>query len=254
MHLLPSEWAEWASDGNGDGVMSPDNMYDATIAAAKKLCELARNVPGGDGTLATATSRQRVAMAFDQIVIPDEAAALEVLGFADSISASLQSYGKVLEDADGRIARVVTWMRQQIQIGARYAATNPGRFGTPWDGVPKPSFISGRMYQYPAGTITYDCSGLMVVGFRQIGVDLVNLGASWTGSMLANLPRVPRDQMQIGDLIILGDGSRTTHVVMFLGQDRYIHAGSCGGTMGVCEREGIDWARVAGVVRVPLGR
>ena len=61
MHLLPSEWAEWASDGNGDGVMSPDNMYDATIAAARKLCELARNVAGGDGTLATATSRQRVA-------------------------------------------------------------------------------------------------------------------------------------------------------------------------------------------------
>ncbi len=253
MHLLPSEWTEWASDGNGDGVTSPDNMYDATIATAKKLCELARNVAGGDGTLATATSRQRVAMAFDPSVIPDEAAALEVLGFADSISASLQSYGKVLEDADGRIGRVVTWMRQQIQIGARYAATNPGRFGTPWDGVPKQSFISGRMYQYPAGTITYDCSGLMVVGFRQIGVDLVNLGASWTGSMLANLPRVPRDQMQIGDLIILGDGSRTTHVVMFLGKDRYIHAGSCGGTMGVCEREGIDWARVAGVVRVPLG-
>ena len=179
---------------------------------------------------------------------------LEVLGFADSISASLQSYGKVLEDADGRIARVVTWMRQQIQIGARYAATNPGRFGRPWDGVPKQSFISGRTYQYPADTITYDCSGLMVVGFRQVGVDLVNLGASWTGSMLANLPRVPRDQMQVGDLIVLGDGSRTTHVVMFLGQDRYIHAGSCGGTMGVCEREGIDWARVVGVVRVPLGR
>jgi cell wall-associated NlpC family hydrolase len=109
------------------------------------------------------------------------------------------------------------------------------------------------MYQYPTGTITYDCSGLMVVGFRQIGVDLFNLGASWTGSMLANLPRVPRDQMQVGDLIILGTGSRTTHVVMYLGQDRYIHAGSCGGTMGVCEREGIDWARVAGVVRVPLG-
>ena len=89
----------------------------------------------------TATTRQRVAIVFDQTVIQDEAAAREVLGFAERTSAALQSYGKVLEDADRRIARVVTWMRQQIQIclqsmgsirrvvsiGARYAATNPGR-------------------------------------------------------------------------------------------------------------------------------
>ena len=105
MHFLPTEWSDYASDGNGDGVMSADNMYDATIAAAKKLCELARDLPGGDVTLATAPTRQRVAMAFDPSVIPDEAAAPEVLDFADSISASLQSYGKVLEDADGRSPR-----------------------------------------------------------------------------------------------------------------------------------------------------
>ena len=209
------------------------------------------------------TDRHRVAYAFDQgaaalyVVDPHDAIhgddyAAEAIRFAESITAKLSSYGQALEEADRRIAQVVTWMRQQIQIGARYAATNPGRFGTAWDGVPKRSFISGRTYQYPAGTITYDCSGLMVVGFRQIGVDLVKLGASWTGSMLANLPRVPRDQMQVGDLIILGRGGRTTHVVMYLGQDRYIHAGSCGSTMGVCEREGIDWSRVMGVARVPL--
>jgi cell wall-associated NlpC family hydrolase len=143
-------------------------------------------------------------------------------------------------------------MREQIQLGAKYAATNPGRFGTPWDGVRKKSFMSDRTYQYPVGTITYDCSGLMVVGFRQVGIDLMELGASWTGGMLANLPRVSREQMQVGDLIILGHGGRTTHVVMYLGPDRYIHAGSCGDGMGVCEREGIDWSRVLGVVRVPL--
>ncbi len=263
MHFTASEWAHYGSDGNGDGVTSPDNMYDATVAAARKLCELAQVLPGASGTLTSATDRLRVAYAFDQgaaapyVVDPHDAVhgddfAAEAVRFAESISARLSSYGQALEDADERIAQIVTWMRQQIQIGARYAATNPGRFGTPWDGVPKKSFISDRTYQYPAGTITYDCSGLMVVGFRQIGVDLVGLDATWTGSMLANLPRVPRDQMQVGDLIILGRGGRTTHVVMYLGEDRYIHAGSCGSSMGVCEREGIDWSRVSGVVRVPL--
>jgi cell wall-associated NlpC family hydrolase len=227
------------------------------------LCDLAKTVPGSSGSLASSTDRLRIAFAFDQgaaapyVVDPHDAFhgddyAAEAVRFAESIAARLSSYGQTLEDADQRIAHVVTWMREQIQIGARYAATNPGRFGTPWDGVPKKSFISDRMYQYPAGTITYDCSGLMVVGFRQVGVDLAKLDATWTGSMLANLPRVPRDQMQVGDLIILGRNGRTTHVVMYLGQDRYIHAGSCGSSMGVCEREGIDWSRVLGVVRVPL--
>jgi cell wall-associated NlpC family hydrolase len=264
MHFLPAEWAKYAADGNGDGVLSPDNMYDATIAAAKKLCELGRDLPETGGTLTSAAARQRVAFAFDQgaaapyvvdaqHATQGDAAAIAAVSFGESTSVMLHEYGSVLENADRRIAQVVTWMRQQIQLGARYAATNPGRFGTAWDGSPKRSFISGRMYQYPVGTITYDCSGLMVVGFRQVGVDLEKLDASWTGSMLANLPRIPRDKMQVGDLIILGTAGRTTHVVMYLGQDRYIHAGSCGGAMGVCERKGIDWSRVAGVVRVPLG-
>jgi cell wall-associated NlpC family hydrolase len=264
MHLLPSQWAGHAADGNGDGVSSADNMYDATVVTAKLLCELARELPETGGTLGSPTARLRVAYAFDQgstaayVVDANDANhgdeyAADAVRFADSITATLHSYGDVVQGTDRRIAQVVTWMRQQIQLGARYAATNPGRFGTPWDGVAKRSFISGRMYQYPAGTITYDCSGLMVVGFRQVGVDLERLGADWTGAMLANLPAVPRDRMQIGDLIILGSGGRTTHVVMYLGEDRYIHAGSCGGAMGVCEREGIDWSRVVGVVRVPLG-
>jgi hypothetical protein len=39
---------------------------------------------------------------------------------------------------------------------------------------------------------------------------------------------------------------------MYLGDDRDIHAGFCGSSMTGCEREGIDWSRVVGVVRVPL--
>jgi cell wall-associated NlpC family hydrolase len=264
MHFTPSDWQRFGTDGNGDGLADADNMYDASVAAARKLCGLAGDLPGLGRSLASSADRHRVAYAFDQgaeapyvvdalDAIHGDEFADEAIRFAESITAKLHTYGATLEDADRRIAHVVTWMREQIQRGAKYAATNPGRFGTPWDGVRKKSFISDRTYQYPAGTITYDCSGLMVVGFRQVGIDLIGLGADWTGGMLANLPRVSRDQLRVGDLIILGKGGRTTHVVMYLGPDRYIHAGSCGGgSMGVCEREGIDWSRVLGVVRVPL--
>jgi hypothetical protein len=38
MQFIPSTWEGYASDGNGDGVRSPHNVYDATVAAGKYLC------------------------------------------------------------------------------------------------------------------------------------------------------------------------------------------------------------------------
>jgi membrane-bound lytic murein transglycosylase B len=38
MQFLPGTWAHYASDGDGDGVADPQNLYDATLAAAKYLC------------------------------------------------------------------------------------------------------------------------------------------------------------------------------------------------------------------------
>jgi hypothetical protein len=38
MQFIPSTWEQYASDGNNDGVASPHNIYDATVAAGKYLC------------------------------------------------------------------------------------------------------------------------------------------------------------------------------------------------------------------------
>ncbi|HZC90864.1 MAG TPA: lytic murein transglycosylase [Mycobacterium sp.] len=38
MQFLPGTWAHFASDGDGDGVADPQNVYDATLAAARYLC------------------------------------------------------------------------------------------------------------------------------------------------------------------------------------------------------------------------
>ncbi|MGK5531415.1 hypothetical protein ACSNOC_12575, partial [Streptomyces sp. URMC 129] len=32
MQFIPSTWARWGADGNGDGVADPNNVYDATLA------------------------------------------------------------------------------------------------------------------------------------------------------------------------------------------------------------------------------
>ena len=45
MQFIPSTWARYAQDGNGDGVADPHNLYDAALAAAEYLC---RSGPGLD--------------------------------------------------------------------------------------------------------------------------------------------------------------------------------------------------------------
>lgn len=38
MQFIPSTWARYATDGNGDGVADPNNVFDASLAAARYLC------------------------------------------------------------------------------------------------------------------------------------------------------------------------------------------------------------------------
>jgi membrane-bound lytic murein transglycosylase B len=38
MQFLPGTWARFASDGKGDGTADPQNLFDATLAAARYLC------------------------------------------------------------------------------------------------------------------------------------------------------------------------------------------------------------------------
>lgn len=38
MQFIPTSWEIYGSDGNGDGVVDPHNIYDAALAAAKHLC------------------------------------------------------------------------------------------------------------------------------------------------------------------------------------------------------------------------
>ncbi|WP_347563575.1 lytic murein transglycosylase [Rhodococcus sp. ABRD24] len=38
MQFIPSTWARYAVDGNGDGVANPNNVFDSSLAAASYLC------------------------------------------------------------------------------------------------------------------------------------------------------------------------------------------------------------------------
>ncbi|MBH5334327.1 lytic transglycosylase [Streptomyces pactum] len=44
MQFIPSTWAGWGRDGNGDGVRNPNNIYDAALAAGSYLCAGGRDL------------------------------------------------------------------------------------------------------------------------------------------------------------------------------------------------------------------
>ncbi|GGZ33027.1 lytic transglycosylase domain-containing protein [Streptomyces poonensis] len=44
MQFLPSTWALWGTDGNGDGRSDPNNIFDAALAAGHYLCAGDRNL------------------------------------------------------------------------------------------------------------------------------------------------------------------------------------------------------------------
>ncbi|MGW1167906.1 lytic transglycosylase domain-containing protein [Streptomyces sp. NPDC002550] len=44
MQFIPSTWARWGADGNGDGRADPDNVYDAALAAGRYLCAGGRDL------------------------------------------------------------------------------------------------------------------------------------------------------------------------------------------------------------------
>jgi membrane-bound lytic murein transglycosylase B len=39
MQFLPETWKHYASDGNGDGIADPQNLFDAALTAGKYLCD-----------------------------------------------------------------------------------------------------------------------------------------------------------------------------------------------------------------------
>jgi membrane-bound lytic murein transglycosylase B len=49
MQFLPNSWRNWHVDADGDGVENPQNIYDATFAAAHYLCRAGGELQTQDG-------------------------------------------------------------------------------------------------------------------------------------------------------------------------------------------------------------
>jgi len=128
----------------------------------------------------------------------------------------------------------------------------PGRGGHP----PAPDSIAangvliraiglvGTPYRYggnsPAGG--FDCSGLVQFVFRDTAG--VRLPRSTRELVALDAPSVARDWLQPGDLVFFSPGGGTaTHIGIYVGEGRFVHAPSSGGTVRLDLLDSDYWRR-----------
>ena len=68
MQFLPGTWSRYASDGDGDGKADPQNLFDASLSAARYLCSGGMNLRNQAQVL-TAVLRYNNSMAYAQNVL-----------------------------------------------------------------------------------------------------------------------------------------------------------------------------------------
>jgi hypothetical protein len=67
MQFIASTWARWASDGDGDGVADPQDIYDAAYSAARYLCAGGYNLTTGSGWARAIFSYNHTQQYVDQV-------------------------------------------------------------------------------------------------------------------------------------------------------------------------------------------
>nr|WP_052116201.1 C40 family peptidase [Lysobacter dokdonensis] len=111
--------------------------------------------------------------------------------------------------------------------------------------------LVGTPYRYGGNTPEggFDCSGLVNYVFR----DMAAVALPRTSRDLASTSgrKVPVDGLAAADLVFFANGGSVTHVGIYVGEGRFVHAPSTGGTVRLDHLDGPYWAQhYAGARRV----
>ncbi|MFC0716204.1 C40 family peptidase [Luteimonas padinae] len=103
--------------------------------------------------------------------------------------------------------------------------------------------LVGTPYRYGGNTPEggFDCSGLVNYVYR----DMLDLKLPRTSRDLAAYqgPRIEPQQLATADLVFFGSGGNVTHVGIYVGEGRFVHAPSTGGTVRLDHLDSSYWRR-----------
>jgi len=105
--------------------------------------------------------------------------------------------------------------------------------------------LVGTPYKYGGNTPEsgFDCSGLI----KYVYDDTVGLQLPRTtsGMMHTQAPAVPRNQLRSGDIVFFATsgGRRVSHAGIYVGESRFVHAPSSGGTVRLDSLDSPYWKK-----------
>ena len=96
--------------------------------------------------------------------------------------------------------------------------------------------MQGKPYRYGGSTpVGFDCSGLIQYSYARAGVKVPRS----TEDLLEASRTIAKRQLRPGDLVFFHqDSKRSSHVGLYIGNDRFVHAPSTGKTVSVAEHGG----------------
>lgn len=101
--------------------------------------------------------------------------------------------------------------------------------------------LVGTPYRYGGNTPEggFDCSGLVGYVYR----DSAGVGLPRSSREMAALdvPEIERRKLQPGDLVFFGVRDVVTHVGIYVGENRFVHAPATGGTVRLDALDGAYW-------------
>ncbi|KAB8162088.1 hypothetical protein FKV24_018600, partial [Lysobacter maris] len=101
--------------------------------------------------------------------------------------------------------------------------------------------LVGTPYRYGGNTPDggFDCSGLVNYVYR----DMLDLRLPRTSSQLAAYqgPKISPSRLAAADLVFFGSRGRVSHVGIYVGEGRFVHAPSTGGTVRLDHLDGAYW-------------
>ncbi|MFD0740440.1 C40 family peptidase [Lysobacter koreensis] len=101
--------------------------------------------------------------------------------------------------------------------------------------------LVGTPYRYGGNTPDggFDCSGLVNYVYR----DMLDLRLPRTSRDLAGWqgPRIAPDRLAAADLVFFGSAGAVSHVGIYVGEGRFVHAPSSGGTVRLDHLDGPYW-------------
>jgi cell wall-associated NlpC family hydrolase len=101
--------------------------------------------------------------------------------------------------------------------------------------------LVGTPYRYGGNTPDsgFDCSGLVNYVYR----DMLDLRLPRSSRELAAIqgPRLVPSRLAPADLVFFGSGGRVSHVGIYVGEGRFVHAPSTGGTVRLDRLDGPYW-------------